>query len=323
MTIPGLQIDWNCADPVYRQIATAIRRAVVDGRLPAGHRLPATRDLARQLGVNRNTVVAAYEALSSEGWTRSHTGRGTFVVGRPEPASAPASAADSWFTAFSRTVEGAAASGLQSIYRLAISPEDAISFVGSYPTGDLLPVDSWKQALAETLEEQGSAILGYGPTAGQPALREIVSADMQRHGSTVSADEILITNGAQQALHLVLSSFVERGDDVLIEEPTYTGALSVLSSLGARAIGVPVDDQGIRPDLLALALERHKPRLLYLQPTFQNPTTCVMGEGRRREVLALARRYACLIVEDDWAGDLRFEGVGAAHAACAGRRAST
>jgi DNA-binding transcriptional MocR family regulator len=95
---------------------------------------------------------------------------------------------------------------------------------------------------------------------------------------------------------------------VLLDEPTYTGALSVLASLDARLVGVPADAHGMRPDLLERALERHRPRLLYLQPTFHNPTTRVMPEGRRREILDLARRHYCPVVEDDWAGDLRLEG---------------
>jgi DNA-binding transcriptional MocR family regulator len=139
-------------------------------------------------------------------------------------------------------------------------------------------------------------------------LKETIAEAMQRDGAPAGAGDILITNGAQQAIELVFRAFVERGDAVIIEEPTYTGALSVLGSLGARVVGVPVDDEGIRPDLLAIALERHHPRLLYVQPTFQNPTTRVMSEARRRELLALANRYRCLVVEDDWAGDLRFEG---------------
>jgi DNA-binding transcriptional MocR family regulator len=93
-----------------------------------------------------------------------------------------------------------------------------------------------------------------------------------------------------------------------VEEPTYTGAISVLAALDARVVGVPLDDEGIRPDLLTLAMERHRPRVIYLQPTFHNPTTRVMSERRRREVLEIASRFRCLIVEDDWAGDLRFEG---------------
>ncbi|NIM01869.1 MAG: aminotransferase class I/II-fold pyridoxal phosphate-dependent enzyme [Acidobacteria bacterium] len=310
MTIGALQIDTQSAEPVYRQIALEIRRSVLDGRLEPGSRLPATRDLARQLGVNRNTVVAAYDALATEGWIASHTGRGTFVVERTaidtdEPTD---TASDETLRAgFSRTVECAAVGGLQSIYRLAISDE-GISFVGSYPAGDHMPVESFAASLQAVLEEDGAKILGYGPTAGDYGLRETIAETMRAAGSDTTPENTLVTSGAQQAIELVFRTFVERGDAVVIEEPTYTGALSVLNSLGARIVGVPVDEQGIRPDLLEVALERHHPKFLYVQPTFHNPTAAEMSPARRREVVEICRRHRCLIVEDDWAGDLRLEG---------------
>lgn len=310
MNIPRLQIDFESEVPVYRQIADGVLSAAADGRLRPGDRLPPTRDLARRLGVNRNTVVAAYETLSAEGWTRSRTGKGTFLVARDgggteggEAGSEPSA----WFTAFSRTAEGAISGGLQSIYRLVLAQE-GISFVGSYPAGELIPAESFGLAMNLALREGGAAVLAYGPTAGHPPLRETIAAAMRRGEAAVEAEQVLVTNGAQQAIEIVFRTFVERGDAVVIDEPTYTGALTVLSSLGARVVGVPADEEGMRPDLLAIALQRHGPRLIYVQPTFHNPTTRTMSESRRRELLSLACRYRCLVVEDDWAGDLRFEG---------------
>jgi len=311
----SFKLDPKSSEPVYRQIALEIRRAILDGRLETGSRLPATRDLAGQLGVNRNTVVAAYEALGAEGWIASHTGRGTFVVDRGEdPAEVgypdyPDGAPDeSLRSGFSRTVECAAVGGLQSIYRLAISDE-GISFVGSYPAADLMPVEPFAASMQAVLARDGASVLGYGPTAGELGLRETIAETMRGAGSeNATPDRTLVTSGAQQAIELVFRTFVEREDTVVIEEPTYTGALSVLNSLGARIVGVPVDEEGIRPDLLEIALSRHRPKFLYVQPTFHNPTTSVMDVERRREVVDMCRRHRVLIVEDDWAGDLRLDG---------------
>ena len=125
---------------------------------------------------------------------------------------------------------------------------------------------------------------------GHRPLQQTLADHMRERGSTIEADNILVTNGAQQAIELVFHTYLERGDSVIIEEPTYTGALSVLGSIGARAVAVPVDDQGMREDLAAIALERHRPRLMYLQPTFQTPTTAVIGEERRRRLLEHRRR---------------------------------
>jgi DNA-binding transcriptional MocR family regulator len=309
VSIPGLEIDLESDVPVYRQIVDGVRAAALDGRLRSGHRLPATRDLARQLGVNRNTVVAAYETLAEEGRVRSHTGKGTFLVSRPGAADvADRGETRTWFHAFSRAADGAAQGGLQAIFAMVVDPGTAISFVGSYPAEELIPVGTFRESLAHALDRHGVEALAYGPTAGHTPLRETIAHGMRARGMPATADDVLVTNGAQQALEIVFRAFVDPGDAVAIEEPTYTGALSVLGALGARVVGIPTDEEGIRPDLLAIAIERHRPRLIYVQPTFQNPTTRVTTESRRRELLALASRYRCPIVEDDWAGDLRFEG---------------
>jgi DNA-binding transcriptional MocR family regulator len=313
MPLPGLQIDHASSIPVYRQIADGVRGAALDGRLQPGHRLPPTRDLARQLGVNRQTVVAAYEHLAAEGWVHSQTGKGTFLVDprtvearSPEPGS-ERDTGDGWLTAFSQAVDGPNVGGLLSVYQTATAIE-GISFGASYPARELMPVEAFGRAMAATLRDAGRDVLSYGPTAGHPPLRALLAATMRESGSRIDPENVLVTNGAQQAIELVFHTFLERGDAVIIEEPTYTGALSVLGSIGARAVAVPVDEQGMRPDLLAMALERHRPRLMYVQPTFHNPTTAVMGEERRRQLLALAARNRCIVVEDDWASGLRLEG---------------
>ena len=303
MTLPGLTIDPSAAEPVYRQIADGIRAALRDGRLAAGQQLPPTRDLAKQLGVNRNTVIAAYELLVDLGTATGRTGRGTFLAGH----RAETRPGDPWAGAFARAVEDPGVGSLLTIYRIATSHE-GISLAGGYPASELMPVEAFSRAMEKTLRERGTEVLSYGPTAGYGPLRQLIAGSMRDRGSSCDPSSVLVTNGSQQALELAFRAFVDPGDPVLVEDPTYTGAISVLSALGARLVGVPVDGEGMRPDLLALALERHRPRILYVQPTFHNPTARVMSEARRREVLGLAVRHRCLVVEDDWAGDLRFEG---------------
>lgn len=309
MRIPGLSVDPGGETPIFRQIADQIRQAIEDQRLPTGFRLPPTREIARNLGVNRNTVVAAFDLLIREGLITSHTGRGSFVnpPSRTSPTAADSSLGDSWFTAFSRGAEGSGVENLLAAYRLATANE-GICFAGSYPAGDLMPVDDFRRALATVLRQRGAEVLAYAPVTGFVSLRASIAQGMRRHGSTVTPEEILITSGSQQALELAFRALVDPGDPVVLEDPTYTGALSALNSLGARLVGVPGDEEGMRPDLLARALERHRPRVLYIQPSFQNPTTRVMPEARRKEVLDLAVRAGCAVIEDDWACDLRFEG---------------
>jgi DNA-binding transcriptional MocR family regulator len=300
MTVPGLHIDTAAATPVYRQIADGIRAALEAGRIHPGTQLPPTRDLAKQLRVNRNTVIAAYDLLVETGAATGHTGRGTFLSG-PKPVTPP-SGSDVWFGAFARAVEGPGVGSLLNVYRVATSHE-GISLAGGYPASELMPVEGFSKAMSRVLAERGTEVLSYGPTAGYAPLRAAIAAEMG-----CEASSILITSGSQQALELAFRVLVDPGDVVLVEEPTYTGTISILAALDARLVGVPLDGEGIRPDLLALAMERHRPRVLYVQPTFHNPTTRVMSEARRREVLAIAARYRCLVVEDDWAGDMSFTG---------------
>jgi len=316
----NLAIDPRAAEPVYRQIADGIRDALTAGRIAAGQRLPPTRDLAKALGVNRNTVVAAYDLLIETGEATGHAGRGTFLAG-PRPTAAPPGDRDPWYGAFSRAVEGPSVGSLLAVYSVATAHE-GISLAGSYPAGDLMPVEPFRRAVETVLRERAVEVLSYGPTAGYGPLRETIAAGMRRRGSVCDAATVLVTNGSQQALELALRTLLDPGDAVAVEDPTYTGAISVLSALGARLVGVPMDEEGLRPDLLAQALERHRPRVLYVQPTFHNPTTRVMGEARRREILALAERHGALVVEDDWAGDLRLDGTDlpTLHALDRGRR---
>jgi DNA-binding transcriptional MocR family regulator len=308
MTLPGIALDLAAATPVYRQIAEGIQLALRDGRLAAGQQLPPTRDLAKQLAVNRNTVIAAYELLVETGIATGQTGRGTFLVGAHAPErEATSGGDDSWLGAFARAVQGPSIGNLSTIYRVATSHE-GISLAGGYPAGELMPVEAFAAAMEATLREHGAEVLSYGPTAGYAPLREAIAAEMTRKGSSCDPSSVLVTNGSQQALELAFRTFVDPGDAVVVEDPTYTGAISALGALGARLVGVPLDEQGLRPDLLELALSRHRARILYVQPTFHNPTARVMSEARRREILAIAVRHRCVIVEDDWAGDLRFTG---------------
>ena len=302
MSFPQIQVDSSRSTPVYRQIANEIRRLQQEGALSVGAKLPPTREFASRLGVNRNTVIAAYDALQTAGVVESRTGKGTFLttVGRDLPAGT--------LPEYSRAVEGASSADLAGVYRLVLDPS-GISFAGSYPDDELLPAEDFAHALDSVLREEGSAILGYASTAGDTRLRRWIADSMNRQGGHVDPEQILITHGAQQGIDLVFRAFVDRGDPVLVETPTYTGAIGVLRALGARAIGVPVGIDGIRLDALETALERYRPRLLYLQPTFQNPTGAVLPVEGRGRVLALASRYGCRVLEDDWGSDLAFDGV--------------
>lgn len=183
-----------------------------------------------------------------------------------------------------------------------------ISFASVFPDPVLFPIEPFRRALDDVMRRDGHRVLGYGPPAGYPPLRELISSQLAARGIKAPADQVVITSGSQQGIDLVARALLEPGDAVLAENPTYTGAVQVFHSYGAELGGVPVDREGISMAHLERALARRRPKLLYLMPNFQNPTSQTMTLARRRALVRLASERQLPILEDDFGGDLRFEG---------------
>ncbi len=213
---------------------------------------------------------------------------------------------------FAKRLEGMRRSDVAAILKLAEQP-DVLSFAGGLPAPESFLIEDFAELEAAVLRDRGRAVLGYGPSAGVSALRETLAARMERFGRPTGADEILVTTGGIAALDLVAKAYLDPGDVVLVGAPSYLAALHVLRSYQAEIVGVPLDDQGMDPDALdatlrELAAAGRAPKLLYLVPTFQNPTGLTLPTGRRRRVLALASEHGLRVVEDSAYEDLRFEG---------------
>jgi len=292
-TFLSIALDRSGRRPLYRQIKEALIAAIERGELPPLTRLPATRVLARQLGVNRITVVTAYNELAAEGYISAHVGRGSFVLdrgaARPREAVMP-------LPRFRLPGDWSAHRFNREMMRLARRP-DIISFAPGMPATDLLPVDGYRLALNTVLRRDGPEVLQYAPSEGYPGLRRAIAAELNHLGIPTAADDLLITGGAEQALALVLRTLLRPGDTVLIEQPTYLHMLDLLADAGAEVVPIPCDNEGIIPACLEEALARRRPRLLYLTPTYQNPTGACMSLPRRYRVLELAREV--LLIEDD------------------------
>ncbi|WP_448575516.1 aminotransferase-like domain-containing protein [Thermomicrobium sp.] len=187
------------------------------------------------------------------------------------------------------------------------TPPDVIHFTGGAPPLECLPAEPLGEALARAWRTEPTG-LWYGETEGHRALREAIAARMAQRGATVDPDTILITQGAQQAIDLVARALLEPGDRVLVEGPTYFGALQVFEPYRVRIEAIPLDEEGVVLDELAAALARSpRPKLFYTVPTFQNPTGVTMTLERRRAVVELAAQHGVPIVEDDPYGDLWYE----------------
>jgi 2-aminoadipate transaminase len=197
-------------------------------------------------------------------------------------------------------------SAIRELLKFAERP-DVISFAGGMPAPEVFPIEQFKEACIKVLDENGPASLQYGSTDGYLPLREMIARHTGRYGINVTADNILITSGSQQALDLIGKIFINPGDRILVESPTYVGAIQAWRAYGAEFIPVPFDEHGMRTDELEARL-RAGPKFIYVLPNFQNPTGVTLSYERRLKLIELADRYGVPIVEDDPYGQLRYEG---------------
>jgi 2-aminoadipate transaminase len=211
-----------------------------------------------------------------------------------------------WEYRFSQRTQRMKASAIRELLAVAEKP-GMISFGGGFPAPEVFPVEEFSRASKYVLENLGAEALQYGATEGYVPLRQMISRHSIRSGMQVDINNILITTGSQQALDLLGKIFVNRGDRILVESPTYLGALQAWNAYGAEYISVPVDEYGMRTDLLEDAL-RIGPKFIYVLPNFQNPTGTTLPLERRMKLIELADRYGVPIIEDDPYGQLRYEG---------------
>lgn len=275
--------DWSSGTgPLYRQLAVALRAGVERGALEPGRRLPSERALAALLSVSRGTAVAAYDQLVADGAVERREGSGTFVIGAGALALPPGREGSALVA---RLVERSTGDvGPDDVVDLSISVlRDAEAL------GDLaITADDLRSVAPDT---------GYSPWGLGP-LREHLATLVNGWGLPTSADQIVVTTGAQQGIAAAASCWVRPGDAVVVEDPTYPGAVSAFLAAGARLVGVPVDRHGVEVEAVEAALAHHHPTLVYLQPTLHSPTGVVLAAARRRRLAELLVQARVPLVED-------------------------
>ncbi len=282
------------SDDLVVQVYRQVRAAILDGRLRPGERLPPTRELARSAAVSRNTVSTAYERLLAEGFVTARVGSGTYVDGTAA-GSRPAGTAPDGRLRPRRVWE-----------ELAVPRPEPISpgydLRPGAPDAALFPLPSWRRLLSREQRASTLAAGSHADPAGHPALRAAVARWLGLSRSIrTGAGDVLVTNGAQQALDLIGRVLVEPGDVVAVEEPGYPPARRLFRSQGATVVGVPVDAEGLVVEALPPGA-----RIVYTTPSHQFPMGVPMSLARRRELLAWAERHDSAVVEDDYDSEFRF-----------------
>ena len=304
----AFEVDRRAATPLFRQIVDAITADIRRGRLRPGDPLPGTRTLAQSLGVQRLTVVAAFDDLVAEGWIVNQRARGAFVSSDlPDPAPRRFSSRD-------RAGGIAARPGFDVLPAPAPElpydvPRGALLFAPSRPDVRLAPAVEIGRAFRRAIARHSGGLLDYGPPEGHPRLREAIARMLaSTRGIAAGAEHVCVTRGSQMALSLLARALIRPGDVVAVEQLGYRSAWEAFRLAGARVVGIPVDASGLRLDALKRTIETQNVRAVYVTPHHQFPTTVTMTAGRRLELLELARLHRFAIVEDDYDYEFHYDG---------------
>jgi GntR family transcriptional regulator / MocR family aminotransferase len=298
--------------PLYQRLYRALRGAILDGRFPAGARLPSTRDLAADLALSRNLVLIAFEQLMGEGYVEGRTGSGTYVSATlPDAALLPWSPRPAERRPARRP---RLARHARCVWGLSPLPPPGAplrqglryDFRYGLPSVADFPAETWSRLVSRRNRAVSLRSLRYGRVAGFPPLREAIAQYLTRaRGVVATPEQVLVVNGTQQALDLVTRLFVNPGDRVVVEEPGYEMARLTFRAAGARLVPVRVDREGLDTSRLP---RRAGVRLAYVTPSHQFPLGGILPSSRRRELLRWAEATGAHIVEDDYDSEFRYEG---------------
>lgn len=296
--LPQVRLTRDSDVPLYRQVYDGLRRAIIEGLLRPGQRVPSSRALATDLGVSRLSVLTAFDQLRHEGYLSGRVGSGTFVS-----AALPDDALRS--TRISGPANGRRVAPATRPVRRARDEGGLRPFRMSLPALDEFPNEIWSRIVARRARALTPAMMMYGDPAGLVALRSAVAEHLRTARAVrCEAEQVLIVSGSQAALRIAAAVLVTRGDVVAVEEPGYYGARAALMAAGAELEPIPVDDEGI--DVAALHALRRRVRAVYVTPSHQYPLGVSMSAARRMALLDWASREEAWILEDDYDSEYRY-----------------
>ena len=301
--LDGLELDARDKRPLYVQLADELAARIERGELVEGERLPGMRVLAARLGVALVTVSQAYDSLVARGRAVARAGKGTYVAAAPVPSAPFARRWEPDIGGFSRArMEGV-------LDRLArASAPGTISLATGHPAPETFPLAEFAKCVQRTLAGDPPETMQYASGNGDPDLRETLARALVARGVPASAGDIVVCSGAQQAADIVASTLLETRAVVAAESPSYAPTLGVFDARGATYVEIAADVAGIRIDDIERVFAEYRPRLFYVNPFAQNPTGAVLPERRAKAIVALARRYDVVVLEDQTGWVFTYEG---------------
>ncbi|MBF2050239.1 MAG: PLP-dependent aminotransferase family protein [Leptolyngbya sp. IPPAS B-1204] len=300
-----LPIDRHSSKPIYIQIRDRMRRLIQSGSLQPGDKLPSIRRLARTIQVSPLTVIEAYGLLEGDNLIQSRPGSGYFVN-----AISPKLTASPFAPAQTVIIQDQEAGGFcqQFVASLQVQAQGGvIDFSSGFPRP--WGLEDLQKIARRAISQASDSLFNYGFPQGQPLLQQQIAQLLVQQGLDISPQDLIITNGSQQALTLAMQHYLQPGDWVIVEAPTFHGAIALLENIGARIIGIPMTQTGMNLELLEQYLRSHRPKLIYTISTLHNPTGLTTPQSHRQQLLELASRYDCPILEDNAYEGLNFEPV--------------
>ncbi len=286
-------INKNLSTPLYIQLYNNIKNMIEKKEIKEGEKLPSIRNLAKKLEVNNITIVNAYKLLEQEGYIYSVKGSGTYVRNPNYNLNVPYMEDENM--------------ELMTGGILPIS-KDSINLATVSPTPEMFPIAQFKQSLIEVLDrDKGNAFLYPEITGYEPFKESICNFLSKNYNINVPKDQILVISGGQQGIDIITKALISPGDTVLVENPTYSGAIAAFQSRGAKIIGIPMKKDGMDLEILNRYIQRYSPKFIYMMTNYQSPTTYSYSEDKKRELINLSKKYNIYIIEDDFLTDLNYD----------------
>jgi DNA-binding transcriptional MocR family regulator len=308
-----LNLDRKIDIPLFRQVFNQLKDKIDNEVLKPGDRLPPTRSFSNQLGVNRTTIYKAYQELWAMGYIESRSGSYSYVRQRRELKYSDVelpSHTINWSEKANPNAERA--------YRMfgdigypfseVITKFDGIDFGRLHPDTRIFPVNEFKKSLNKVITNNGEVVLDYGECKGYAPLREFIARRLRLHGISISAEEILITNGAQNAIDLLMKLLTKPGSRVFVESPTYGMIIPTLTFYDCEVVGIPMREDGVDLEAIEIEFKNGLPIFFYTMPNFHNPTGITTNQEQREKLIALFERYNIPIIEDAFEEEMKYFG---------------